>query len=670
MKINQPNIDMAIPVPPGEILVSRTDLRGVITYVNSSFAEISGYGSQELVGAPHNIVRHPDVPPAVFEDMWQTLKRGEPWRGIVKNRSKSGRYYWVNALVTPTYNGNEIVGYVSVRRRAGANQIAQAEALYAAVRGGKPVRPWWQRLGLDRLVSIRTGIAAGILVVLAVFLLGAAYSISGFNQSQRLYDAMYEQQVAGVDSLRRIKFLMGENRSQIMLALLHDPKNPISAYHNHPVERHFQAIAANRDEIERRWATFLAVPMPATLRPLTEAYWRSRQRYVEDGLKPAMAAIAARADYLESYRVLVDPLDKAYKETNAQVDALIAAIQHDSERTHASLNADHAAEERLMYAAIVLVVAFLCLAGLMFFRGIMRPLEQSIDALSRMARGDLSRHPEVRGVGETRRLMNALAISQAQLHAILDQLAQNSSSLSADSARLNQLVRRIADGTDEQHERIHLVTHKMEETSNAMASLSEQAELLTGNAAHATTVLVIAERDMSDALKRMHTLTDAVRRLQEQSSTIIASCRVGLDRQTNPAPDAPTQNTLDLVDGINGNLQRVGACLSNMSARLNDEEPALLGLGVISNTSWGTLKEISTELGEMARELTISTRLQSFAYEDIHGDIRVVADFLVNNRGASHEIWATSSQVLSLATALEELIGNFNFVETPPADAP
>jgi len=101
----------------GEELVSTTDTRGVITYANEQFCHIAGFELNELVGKSHNIVRHPDMPKAAFKDLWDKLKAGKPWRGAVKNRCKDGRFYWVDAFVTPLYEQDELVGYQSVRTK-------------------------------------------------------------------------------------------------------------------------------------------------------------------------------------------------------------------------------------------------------------------------------------------------------------------------------------------------------------------------------------------------------------------------------------------------------------------------------------------------------------------------------------------------------------------------
>lgn len=125
----------------GETIVSSTDPQGRITYVNGYFIEISGYAERELIGQPHRLIRHPDMPAAAFADMWSTLKQGRPWVGMVKNRCKNGDHYWVEASVSPIYDGKgELEGYVSVRRKPARARVDEAERVYRDIREGRLTR--------------------------------------------------------------------------------------------------------------------------------------------------------------------------------------------------------------------------------------------------------------------------------------------------------------------------------------------------------------------------------------------------------------------------------------------------------------------------------------------------------------------------------------------------
>ena len=109
------NMFLETEVPDDELIISRTDLKGNITYANETFAMISGYDPDELIGKSHNIVRHPDMPRSVFKELWTTLERGENWQGFVKNRRKDGGYYWVHAEVSGVYKDGKLVEYKSLR---------------------------------------------------------------------------------------------------------------------------------------------------------------------------------------------------------------------------------------------------------------------------------------------------------------------------------------------------------------------------------------------------------------------------------------------------------------------------------------------------------------------------------------------------------------------------
>lgn len=134
MRINQPVTQQGYQFSEEQTLVSVTDLKGRIVYCNPWFVAVSGYERAELMGQPHNLVRHPDMPEEVFRDMWATIGSGQPWRGMVKNRRKNGDFYWVDANATPIRRDGQIVGYLSVRTAPSAVQIDAAEALYARMR--------------------------------------------------------------------------------------------------------------------------------------------------------------------------------------------------------------------------------------------------------------------------------------------------------------------------------------------------------------------------------------------------------------------------------------------------------------------------------------------------------------------------------------------------------
>ncbi len=183
MRINNPVTQQNYDFPADQTLISVTDLKGRITYGNHNFVSVSGYSQDELIGQPHNLLRHPDMPEEAFRDMWHTIQdKGKPWSAVVKNRRKNGDHYWVRANATPVRDGDRIVGYLSVRTKPSADEIAAFDQLYEKMRAeaaagklvhvldeGRVVRKgWWPALGRALKPGLRgqvmgyTGVAVAL----------------------------------------------------------------------------------------------------------------------------------------------------------------------------------------------------------------------------------------------------------------------------------------------------------------------------------------------------------------------------------------------------------------------------------------------------------------------------------------------------------------------------
>lgn len=153
MRKNLPVTQREKVIPEDYILVSETDFQGNITYANDDFIKICGYSREELIGQPHNMIRHPDVPEIAFADLWKTIQNGEPWHQLVKNRCKNGDYYWVEANVAPIVKDGKIIGYKSIRNPISDAEKAATEAAYKLIasgklllKGGAVMKPWMQKI--------------------------------------------------------------------------------------------------------------------------------------------------------------------------------------------------------------------------------------------------------------------------------------------------------------------------------------------------------------------------------------------------------------------------------------------------------------------------------------------------------------------------------------------
>ncbi|MGD2119134.1 MAG: methyl-accepting chemotaxis protein [Chromatiales bacterium] len=185
MKVNEPVTQKEISYPQGRILVSKTDTKGIITYCNRHFVDISGFSEAELVGKNHNLVRHPDMPPAAFKDLWDTVKAGKPWSGVVKNRAKNGDHYWVKANVSPVYQHGRIQEYISVRTQPTREEVNAAEALYRDINAGKAsLAPGLKDklLGMVHRFSVGVLLSATVISTIALLLAIAAMMFFGVEQ--------------------------------------------------------------------------------------------------------------------------------------------------------------------------------------------------------------------------------------------------------------------------------------------------------------------------------------------------------------------------------------------------------------------------------------------------------------------------------------------------------
>ncbi|MBF7957502.1 methyl-accepting chemotaxis protein [Rahnella victoriana] len=160
MRNNQPVSQREYQYPDDATLMSTTDADSRITYANDAFIEVSGFAREDIIGQPHNIVRHPDMPPSAFKDMWSTLQQGFPWTALVKNRRRNGDHYWVRANVVPIIRGGKTKGYLSVRTKPTATEINDAQSLYDKMNRGE-----LNNRQLHHGLLIRTGLASGLSVL-------------------------------------------------------------------------------------------------------------------------------------------------------------------------------------------------------------------------------------------------------------------------------------------------------------------------------------------------------------------------------------------------------------------------------------------------------------------------------------------------------------------------
>ena len=216
-------------------IISTTNTKGIIDSVNEDFIYTSGFSEEELLGKNHNVVRHPDMPPAAFDDLWQTVKAGKPWMGIVKNRCKDGDHYWVDAYVTPIFQNGEVTGYQSVRVKPEREYIRRAEKVYKRLNAGKSPAGRFARLGVVPRLSLGFGLLtativavmgwigglpAGMVAAAAVLAACLCYPLAGYMARPWVKAAAVAREVIDNPVAEKIYAGGNDETAQVLTALL------------------------------------------------------------------------------------------------------------------------------------------------------------------------------------------------------------------------------------------------------------------------------------------------------------------------------------------------------------------------------------------------------------------------------------------------------------------
>jgi len=478
MRTNLPVTQKEYVLPSGSAIISRTDARGRITHCNDEFVVASGFERDEVIGEPHNIIRHPDMPREAFRDMWATLSRGRPWSGIVKNRRKDGGHYWVRANAAPLADGS---GYMSVRIPATREEVAEAETLYERMRKdasialnegvvhrrsliGKLFGPLLRRWRCSVAVRVASGSVAAVIVVAAT-----AWWAS---------DAIRDSSVDGV-RFKRIVL------SKDLLADILPPPNYIVESYLVALQMRDQSGQALEDSRQRldtlkgeyaqrnqvwretRLPEALATAFLQTADAPVAPFYRLATGGYYDALRRGDGVVAARLleELGELYQTHRAAIDTVVGQTNEWNDALVA-----ESREFAS-----SATLTLIATAILAVLAGLGLS-LIATRSVVRPLSAAGQAADEIARGNLVCRLPQAGEDEIGSLVVRLAIMRNNLHEIAAALRQESDLMRENLQGMQASARDSANSAEAQSESASALAAAIEQLSVSIDQISDHAE--------------------------------------------------------------------------------------------------------------------------------------------------------------------------------------------------
>ena len=418
MRNNQPVTDHEIELTENTLIVSKTDLKGRITYVNQDFLDISGFAESELIGEPHNLVRHPDMPPEAFEDLWNTLKEGRPWTGYVKNRAKNGDYYWVLANATPIWEGGQVTGYLSVRRKPSREAVQAHEAAYRMFRekrqGGLKIlhgqavsgSQWKKNISL----SARLGGLIGILGFLTMIM--SIVAIVALSRTNDATVELYSQRFEGVRILSRITQLMAEDRIQIALSGLGVHQDSRQA--NDPDQsRYMPQVVKHIAEMRALQAGYEKSISSEEEKQLAQDFFSVENRFLSDGLEPAVKAINA-AEMGGVWQLFMDKVNPLYRVSLDKAEELRAyhlkqgkqQMDESQERYGMTRNGQIA-----MLLGLFLVGGFL---SWRLTRSLGNDLRRAIDVLRHVAQGDYSQAIDITRDDDIGKLLQGMQSMQTR----------------------------------------------------------------------------------------------------------------------------------------------------------------------------------------------------------------------------------------------------------------
>lgn len=627
MRKNLPVTKNEKVVNENEILISKTDTKGVITYASHDFVSLSGFTEEELVGQPHNIVRHPDIPSWVYEEMWKTIKDGHPWTGIVKNRCKNGDFYWVYAEVSPMRKGNQITGFMSNRYKPTREQINQAAQLYASTKekgsAGKKIRSFSVR---GRSIATVVGGSLILGIMAAAMLFSYRLIREETHRAMKHMEAVRELELQLVRQIDRWDSVMGMQGE--------------SAYVN-----------KTREKFQERSKGFVST------------YEKIKENLKRDGVSGGSEVVLALEKVKEDHGIVED----RFKRTLRIGDALNLAEEKafaDSMRDRVAENVDRVVklERDRFYGGLrqkenfhtigigvsagtgILILLFLPLLIVKAFLGPIREVE---NLARRMSEGDLTGRIESVGTDEIGRLLDAMKMSRVNIRGLTSQILDTARGSADASEKLASHAENLMESAREQ-------VATTEETSAAVEQLTSAAE-------HVVSIIRQQTENVENNRANSRTMVESMVEMQADMDKLKGLARESSDRATEG--ESTINQAVAAMQEIRSQSARIGEII-NLITDISDQTNLLSlnasieaarageggrGFAVVADE----ISRLADRTGDSVKEIKKLIDLTGHAVENGSVQFSVAAG---NFKDIIHRVTAIDSSATNLQTTVKELV--------------
>ncbi|MDT8452128.1 MAG: methyl-accepting chemotaxis protein [Gammaproteobacteria bacterium] len=653
----------------GNSVVSKTNLKGIITYVNRTFVEISGFEEDELLGSPQNIVRHPDMPPEAYEDLWATLKAGKAWKGMVKNRCKDGAYYWVEANANPIFDNGRPVGYMSLRTKPTPEQIRRAEEVYRKIREGKArgitikegrilpsgVLGLWDKLRKPTVKMRMTGII-GVLLALIIGI--SSVGLLGLNQTNDSLRTVYEDRMIPVSKLKDIVQLTLRNRIAIMVAA--DNNNPVE------VRNAVANIENNILAIDKLWEAYMGTYLAPEEKILADKFVEARKAFVGQGLKVGIEKVAAGDMQAVKAHIdnVVNPLYKPVAETSAE----LVALQMDIAKNEYKNAEDRYQTIRMESITAILLGGGLALfLGFMLIRSVVRPLKDVENISMSISSGNLTSDIHVDTDDEIGRVLQAIKNINGNLRGIVNDVRLGSDNISRTSGSIAEGNNDLSQRTQEQASALEETASSMEEMTSTVkqnaenahqanqltAGTREQAEkggVVVGNAVSAMSEINVASKKIAD-------ITSVINEIAFQTNLLALNAAVEAARAGDQG-----RGFAVVAAEVRSLAQRCATAAKEIAVLINDTvEKVDVGSKLVdeSGQTLVTIVESVTKASGIVAEIAAASQEQSTGIEQVNKALMQMDDVTQQNASLVEEAAAASKSMEDQAERLVELMRFF-----------